>query len=275
MNQYRFTDATGYSLDQLTEMHNASFEGYYFPLTMTPQSNADLWRIHQIDATRCVVMHDTAGAFVGMARMGTRGARGWCGGFGVVPAFRGRGAGHLLAAEMVRVARESGLERLQLEVLTQNTRALHLYEVVGFTIRHRLVGLEINADALSAAVAIQTETMPVEALLHDLHPTPPPCWGREPPSLLTMRAEATIVHTRDGAVNGVVMRRAGDKARVEAVVLADTLADAALAGLLRRAAGDAPAIQVYNEPEGSPFLERCRALGFREVVSQLEMVLTL
>ncbi len=201
MIEYRFTDATGYSLDQLTAMHNASFEGYFFPLTVTPQLNADLWRVYQIDATRCVVMHDAAGAFVGMARMGTRSVRGWCGGFGIVPAFRGAGAGRMLAAAMVRVARESGLERLQLEVLTQNTRALRLYEGVGFTISRKLVGLAIETGALSvAAVPILTETVPVEALLLHRRDTQPPCWGRELPSLLTMRAEAASAQAAETLV---------------------------------------------------------------------------
>src|SRR5579859_1164896 len=122
--QYRFSDATGYSFTQLCEMHNASFSGYFFPATMTPNATADFWRMYQIDATRCVVMHDQQGTFVGMARMGTRGKRGWCGGFGIVPEFRGCGVSKILAQQMVQVAHNSGLMSLQLEVLSQNVRAI-------------------------------------------------------------------------------------------------------------------------------------------------------
>ena len=54
-------------------MHNMSFSGYFMPVSMTPEQTADFWRTNQIDANRCAVMHDANDAFVGMARMGTRG----------------------------------------------------------------------------------------------------------------------------------------------------------------------------------------------------------
>ncbi|HEY7413790.1 MAG TPA: hypothetical protein VH593_01245, partial [Ktedonobacteraceae bacterium] len=73
MHTYHFSNALVYTLEKLSEMHNASFDGYFVPITMTPEMAADFWRMNQIDAQRSVVMHDEAGAFVGMARMGTRG----------------------------------------------------------------------------------------------------------------------------------------------------------------------------------------------------------
>jgi len=114
---YRFTNALGYTFEQMSEMHNASFSGYFVPIEMTPEMTADFWRLNGIDALRSVVMHDEDGAFVGMARMGTRGKRGWCGGFGIVPEFRGRGASTLLAEQMVKVAREGGLRHYKRECL--------------------------------------------------------------------------------------------------------------------------------------------------------------
>src|SRR5689334_16073127 len=103
MSEYRFSNALGYTFEQLADMHNTSFSGYFMPVSMTPGQTADFWRTNQIDANRCVVMHDANNTFVGMARMGTRGTRCWCGGFGIVPEFRGNGASKLLASEMVRV----------------------------------------------------------------------------------------------------------------------------------------------------------------------------
>src|SRR2546421_10128622 len=121
-SEYHFTNALHCSMAQLSEMHTKSFEGYFMPAAMTPEETADFWRAFQIDATRCVITREKR-EFVGMARMGTRDNRGWCGGFGIAPEYRGRGAANLLAAEMVRVGRASGLELIQLEVLTQNERA--------------------------------------------------------------------------------------------------------------------------------------------------------
>lgn len=277
MSEYRYTDAIGYTLDHITAMHNSSFEGYFFPATMTARMTADFWRTNQIDATRSVIMHDEAtSAFVGMARMGTRGARGWCGGFGIVPAFRGKGAGRLLAAVMVHVARESGLERLQLEVLTQNTPAIKLYERTGFRIQRRLVGIEIETEALPPAAPIQTEIATIETLLPSLTRSDVPLsWQRDLPTLLSLQLEAVVRRENTGTFSGLVVQRGGERAIIQASALPGTLSTAEVAAWLRGVAGEARSIQVYNEPEGSPFLEQCRALGFREFFSQHEMSLDL
>src|SRR5690348_9430884 len=151
MNTYSFSNALAYTQMQLAEMHSASFSGYFFPTMITAEMSAGFWRVFQIDAKYCVVMHNEQGAFVGIARIGVRGLRGWCGGFGIVPEFRGTGASKLLVTQMVQVARENGLATLQLEVLTQNIRAIKLYEGAGFRFARRLIGIEAAIDALPDA----------------------------------------------------------------------------------------------------------------------------
>jgi ribosomal protein S18 acetylase RimI-like enzyme len=275
MSEYRFSSALGYTFEQLAEMHNLSFSGYFMPANMTPAQVADFWRINQIDATRCVVMHDAEGAFVGMARMGTRGKRGWCGGFGIVPAFRGSGASRLLAEEMVRVAQTTGLSQLQLEVLTQNIRAHRLYERVGFVVQRRLFGLQLVSSALptSASVVPAIERVPLETLLSwPHHNLAQPAWGLELASLLTMPCEL-LVASLDGTQNAFTAQRHGDTLRLQIVHLQHSLTDDALAALLRALASDAATIQIFNEPDDSPFLDRYRRLGFSEFFSQYEMLL--
>jgi GNAT superfamily N-acetyltransferase len=275
MNQYRFSDATGYSLAQITEMHNESFSGYFMPATMTTEATANFWRVHQIDASRSVVMHDENGTFVGMARTGVRGKRGWCGGFGIVPAFRGSGASKLLAAEMVRVARESGLTTLQLEALTQNVPAFKVYKGVGFVTTRKLIGLQVAVAALPAGASIQAEAAPLSALLPLLHSIEQPDWERELATLLTLQTEAVIASGVDGRVNGLIVRRSGERCQIQAAILQPNFTNAQLVTLLRSAADNAKTIQVYNEPEGSALLARYLELGFTEFFSQYEMVLTL
>jgi ribosomal protein S18 acetylase RimI-like enzyme len=276
MSTYRFSNALGYSLEQLCEMHNQSFEGYFFPMKMTPEGTADFWRDNQIDARRCVVMHDEAGTFVGMARMGTRGRRGWCGGFGIVPAFRGTGAGKLLAEEMVRVARETGLAELQLEALTQNERAIRLYQRVGFVITRRLYGLEIAPDALPAgADNLRVERVGLDKALTWMARAEKPAWGMELPSILAAHTQALAAYAPDGSESGVVVERLGSRVRISIAALHSAFTDTQVAALFRAAAGNAGGIMVYNSPEGSPLLERSRALGFKEIFSQHEMVLAL
>ncbi len=274
-NQYHFSDATGYTLAQMTEMHNESFSGYFMPATMTPEMMAHFWRVYQIDANRSVVMHDQTGRFVGMARVGARGSRGWCGGFGIAPDFRGSGASKLLAAEMVRVARDSGLTTLQLEVLTQNIRAFKLYQGAGFVTTRKLIGLQVAAASLPAVAEPQMEAAPLESLLPFLSSDHRPDWEQELASILTLQIEVVMALDGAGRVNGLIARRAGERLQVLAAILQPDFTNAGLAALLRRAAGDATTIQVYNEPEGSALLARYLDLGFTEFFSQYEMMLPL
>lgn len=276
MSNHRFSNALGYTFEQLADMHNTSFSGYFMPVSMTPEQTADFWRTNQIDANRCVVMHDANNVFVGMARMGTRGTRGWCGGFGIVPEFRGSGASKLLAGEMVRIARETGLDMLQLEVLTQNIRARKLYEGAGFAIRRRLLGLEIATSALPAGVIPSIEHLSLETALSRLQQAPTqPCWNLEPASLLTMNVEAFAVSGSDKASNIFVIQRSNNVARIQAALIQSQLTENEFAALLRSIATDVTIIQVFNEPEESPLLKCYVNLGFTEFFSQYEMILEL
>ncbi len=276
MTSYRFSNALAYTQPQLAEMHTVSFTDYFFPATMSAETSAWFWRVYQIDSASCVVMHDEDGAFVGMARMGLRGTRGWCGGFGIAPDFRGTGASKLLAAQMVQVAREQHLTTLQLEVLTQNVKAIKVYENAGFVARRRLIGVQAETAALPEAAAdVQVEAIDPAILLPRLYEGQQPDWEREPASILTLGASAVALPGGQGQRSGLLFRRGGDNIQILAAFLEHDLPDAALATLLRTAANDATGVQVFNEPEDSPFLARCRALGFTEFFSQHEMFLTL
>jgi ribosomal protein S18 acetylase RimI-like enzyme len=275
MSSYHFSNALGYTHEQLAEMHNASFSGYFFPMNITAEQSAGFWQVYQINAAYCVVMHDEQDRF-GMARMGARGLRGWCGGFGIVPEFRGTGASKLLAAQMVQAARESGLTTLQLEALTQNVKAIKLYEGVGFVATRRLVIAQAASKALRAAAsALQVQAVPLNALMPRLYEGQRPDWEREPASIQTLRAEAVAAPGADGQLNGLIFRRSGDNIQMLAAVLQSDLSNADFAALLCEAAGDATWVQLFNEPEDSLLLARCRDLGFAETVSQYEMFLRL
>lgn len=53
-------------------------------------------------------------------------------GMGVLPDFRGKGTGKALLKTTLAEAKESILEKVELEVFESNTPALHLYEMFGF-----------------------------------------------------------------------------------------------------------------------------------------------
>jgi hypothetical protein len=103
-----------------------------------------------------------------------------------------------------------------------------------------------------------------------------PCWGRELASILTVQTKViSDVPVAAGGFGLVAVERTGNTARVAVALVKETLTNGQLVTLLRAAAGSASNIQVFNEPEDSPFLARCRALGFREIFSQHEMFLHL
>ncbi len=115
MSNYTFTDALSYSIAQLAEMVNRSYEQSYLPLQQTPLELARYYQYNNMDMGSTVVMFDRD-TFVGTSMLATRDRRGWLGGFGIVPAYRGRGAGKAMLTRQLAVAHAAGLTTLQLEV---------------------------------------------------------------------------------------------------------------------------------------------------------------
>ncbi|ANL41158.1 MULTISPECIES: GNAT family N-acetyltransferase [Rhizobium] len=53
-------------------------------------------------------------------------------GMGVLPAYRGRGLGRKLMEKTLRAAQQTGFARVELDVYEDNSRAIALYEKMGF-----------------------------------------------------------------------------------------------------------------------------------------------
>jgi ribosomal protein S18 acetylase RimI-like enzyme len=53
--------------------------------------------------------------------------------------YQGRGLGRILANYMIDIARERGMKKIALEVVAHNTRAISLYESLGYVKEGRLV----------------------------------------------------------------------------------------------------------------------------------------
>jgi RimJ/RimL family protein N-acetyltransferase len=68
-------------------------------------------------------------------------------GMGLLPDYRGRGLARPLAVATLDAARRLGIERVELEVFASNTRAIALYENLGFAAE----GVKVRARKLDGA----------------------------------------------------------------------------------------------------------------------------
>ncbi|MEO7909862.1 MAG: GNAT family N-acetyltransferase [Roseiflexaceae bacterium] len=146
-------------------------------------------RIEQIDLHRSLVMR-LGDQLAGLALLGLRGDRAWCGGFGVMLPLRGRGLAHELAMAMLEQARQAGARGCGLEVLTRNQPAIKTYARAGLKPMRDLQVLEWRRSQEPPEPSIQSEDQlaqlhPATVLTHfaAFHPTPA-AWQRDLPALL-------------------------------------------------------------------------------------------
>ena len=127
-----FRTLTDGDFDAVVACFNESFSDYVVPFSLTaPQ-------LREICARRAVVFELSVGAFdgdqlVGFTLNGFDGQTAYDSGTGVVPSHRRRGLGRDMMQFILPHLREAGARRYLLEVIETNTRAVALYESLGFT----------------------------------------------------------------------------------------------------------------------------------------------
>ena len=276
MSEYTFSDLLAYNMAEVAALHNRSFANYYVPVRGDASTEASFMRISSLDLTHSLAMHTADGQFVGLSRLGVRGKRGWLGGFALVPEFRGLGAGKLLLDRQLAVAREAGLTSLQLEVLTQNERAMRLYAGVGFVRRYGHIELAIELAALAQHVTTAKVTPAESEKLHDwLLTSRQPIWYRERSSLVAIGGEGLVAMRPGGATAAIIYRRRAQQVTVYAAALIDPLSANDLALLIQHVGGEWAEIELTDLPADRNVLQACRALGFQDVSTQHEMLLAL
>lgn len=142
------------TVEQLAALFNDAFTGYIggdFKFTAATlarflsRDNVDL-ELSQIFLL--------GGQPVGFGYVARQGWTSRLAGFGVVASASGQGVGKTAMTQMLAQARERGDRTYLLEVIEQNTRAVRLYEGVGFEIMRRLVGYSVENPA-GATAALQ------------------------------------------------------------------------------------------------------------------------
>ena len=270
------------SIAALAAATNATFADYFTPVTHTPAGFALFCRWNTVDVAQSVLLEHQDGRFAGLSLLATRGARGWCGGFGLVPEFRGRGLSSLLVDALMGRARSLSLTTLQLEVLTRNAKAIKTYERAGFQTRRDLVIL--SGDTRQADLKTDTDLevqpagTPEQAWSAGLAlPSPASCWQREIVSLLSMTGVHGLVARRASQVAGVLLYRSNQPAGPLALMHLAFADETAARALLARALADTRTTQLFilNEPDGSPLHALLRSLGLSEIHRQHEMAVAL
>ena len=262
----------------LAAAFNRVYEGYVEPFVMDERAARQHVEVNDVALDCSPLWLDDAGDVVGLGALGVRGERGWVGGFGVAPAYRGRGLSHRLLAALLEAAAGAGVRRVQLEVFTHNPRAIRTYQQAGFAHRRDVRILARPEDAPPpvsgpgrARAADARQLLDRRATITSVEPA----WQREPASLARLpELEGLALGGPASAAAYLLYQATGPTVRVWDVAAADpttalTLLEELAARYPRRP------MHIINEPEESvagPALEAC---GWRETKRQHEMIYTI
>ena len=275
------TTANTVSRAALTQALNSAYADYFVPIVLTPHSLNDLIRRESIQLAHSALAL-AADQPVGMGLLGIRAERGWIGGMGVIPEYRGQGIGRRLMQFLLHQARICGLQHVQLEVITRNQTAYNLYDSLDFSTDRQLHVLSVEtADKLPAVplpASLEIRELDAEAGLLALQSMPAPQlpWQREP-AVVHMLASSVAGFSLHDVQTGqsqaaclyVLHSNGLDLLRVEA--RDDDLRRLLVAQLLARS--PSAFITYLNVPEEDPVLPILHDAGFTITISQYEMSL--
>lgn len=270
----RGVPANRFTLRDLTEFWNLSYSGYFVPISFTEEMLSD-WMIRgalDLDLSPVLMDGDT---FVGISLLGIRGSRGWIGGFGISPLYRGRGLANSLFSEQIGWARANKLPHVQLEVLSQNW-AQKVYARAGFNPTRSLAVLAgLPSDASAPSVYVHAGE-PELLLRHHgrLHKQFQACWQREVP-YLTALPDPIPVHgsytgQRDWPSGYLLYTHDATTIRILDGAVQHTVEAKALVCSLALQYPDVRIICI-NEPLDSPLYTALRDAGVALRDTQIEM----
>ena len=281
----QFVSAASFTLDTLGEIFTHCFEGYFYAATVTAAMLSQRIRTENLDLLRSVVIQQ-GGDAVGIALIGLRGERAWCGGFGVAAAARGQGYAHRLAAAMLDQARAAGVHEFSLEVLTRNAPAITTYLRAGMRARRDLRVLEWRSpENQEQGTKDKEQTRNLQPLISNLqsstllehftalHPVPA-AWQRDLPALLVRAGLQSLAIMAGDRPVAYLLFQLNAEGRAQIADLGAERADQArilLAALQQRAQH----IVSVNEPADSPLTPAFDQLGFVESDRQHELVIDL
>jgi len=130
MKNIRVASLEQINLNEMTEIWNRCWRGYYYDMSYTPRHMKGWLELSQVSLQYSTAIY-VEDQIVGFALLSVDGTDGWIAGACIDPKYRRKGLFTALMRIELDVARRAGLKRIYLEVLEQN-HALKIYESVGF-----------------------------------------------------------------------------------------------------------------------------------------------
>lgn len=251
-------------LEETTAAFNRVFEEYVVPMAFSQAQFAIHLDANQVDRSLSPIWYDERDDVVAAAALAVRERRGWIGGFGIAPPYRGRGYGARLIGELIETARRRELSTLSLEVLQQNHAALRTYERAGFTTVRELLSFTWHdaPPSIAAGLPAYTSHEPFLQVCDDVAP----CWQREDASLRRQPA----LHAVGDAHRFAVFRHNGTDAQVLKLRAASPQDVTSLAQAIRVSTG-VTGVGIFNEPAESLVVSYLRELSWKATFMQYEM----
>lgn len=135
MAEIEIRKLTECTLQQAVKAWNDGFAGYAFDATTTPDLFVKRMAEEELSPELSVVafiQNEPAGIALGGIRRFAGRKIGWNGGTGVAAKHRGTGVGQRLIAAAAEIFREAGVGLATLEALSDNWKAIALYEKMGY-----------------------------------------------------------------------------------------------------------------------------------------------
>ena len=278
---------------------NEAYADYYVPLHVTAEQVERIDHTYDADLRRSVVAF-VGEEPVGLALLGRRGARGWIHSVGTLPTWRRCGIARAMVAQLIASAAEAGVQKLSLEVITQNIAACRLYESLGFRPWRELLAWRRSND--EDPLPIPRERL-VPAAPGELYGAlaawqdQPPSWQREIDSLKRLggdligyrllgdgpdpsrRAWSSLLQGEGSRASGCcLVNGSGQGVSIMAVGIrpgSDALSNGRMLLQALAAAYLGQSLSLLNVPADSVLCRVLAALRFRVGMRQLEMVVTL
>ncbi len=154
MSSFSFKHGSEFSIPQIADLLTRGFEGYLVPINISVPVLLTMMRRDGIDLNETRILHK-ADEPIGVALIARRGWTSRLAAMGIVSSARKGGAGTWAMEQLIEEARARGDQEMLLEVITQNTAGVKLYEKVGFKKIRKLVSYKLENPQIESADELQ------------------------------------------------------------------------------------------------------------------------